>query len=147
MAKKRNQITPTMFDCVKKLLTAGSTYAELHDYFGLGQDTIARIKRSQNYEEYKQELAAICAKARAKAAAKEVTKQAIEAIVLNPPAPEATPNTVKPVMMPYSTQKNIMDSLREQNQLLREQNQIIKEQTEAYKTLSAKMVFIIEQLA
>ena len=63
MEKKRptNKVDKKMFDGVKILLAGGATIEQVSEYFPIGRTTIRRIKSAQNWEEYKQILAAIAA--------------------------------------------------------------------------------------
>ena len=149
----RKMITKETFWAVKTLLKGGASLKETAEFFKLCYGTVSKINIAETFEEYringadKKRIAYLKSKAEKAASAPVSVVDEVVPIPEPPKAPEPTEKHGKPMYMPYATQKEIMDRLREQNHLLREQNELLKEQTEAYKTLSAKMVFIIEQLA
>lgn len=58
--KKRNRaITAETFACVKMLLAGGATRQEISKYLKIGVTTVNRIASADNYEEYKNILAAM----------------------------------------------------------------------------------------
>ena len=53
MAQNRANITPKLFDAVKILLKGGATPEEVCEYMGISIATANRIRRAENYAEYK----------------------------------------------------------------------------------------------
>ena len=53
MAQSRANITPKVFDAVKILFKGGATLEEVCDYMNISKATANRIKRAENYSEYK----------------------------------------------------------------------------------------------
>lgn len=125
---KRTFITEKTFHAVKIMTAGGASSAEIAEYLGIGRATVDRIRRWDTFEEYRQQQAAIALdykkrKELEKAQAKPEEK------------PEEKPVTQPAVtnFIPYKTQAEIIALLKEQNEFL--------------KLISAKMAFIVEQLA
>ena len=55
---KRALIDEKKFNCVKIMLKAKTPYKEICDYLGVSTATIGRITGAENFQEYKQTLAA-----------------------------------------------------------------------------------------
>ena len=139
-AKKKNSVTPSLFLAVKSLLDAGATYSEVRKFYGLATDTIARIKQSETYDEYKQILAAVNAKIRERKQANLLVKLACalvpgkdeeEVQAITRPVVDTQPVATKQVIVPYSFQQALMERLDKQNELLT--------------TISEKLAFLVEQ--
>ena len=50
---KYNQVTQSMFNCVKRLLDSGAPVDEIVDYMKISATTVQRIRRAESLEEYK----------------------------------------------------------------------------------------------
>lgn len=124
--KKNARIDEKTYNHIRILLEAGSTYDEVHEYLGVGNTTIARIKHADTYDEYRQ-LTSACAmdmKAR---------RQKAKAVTEQPVKPVATEQPVKLEAKDWYIANKALKALEEQNELL--------------KLISNKLAFIVEQLA
>lgn len=123
----KQRVDAKMFWAVKTLLKGGASQREAADFFHLGIATVGRINASESPEEYHNILAALHAKNRARKAA---VKQDEQKPVPAPQEPEKAP--CRPANE-YYVNNHILQALKEQNELL--------------KLISAKLAFIVEQLA
>ena len=46
------KITKSIYNCIKTLLAGGATNKEISEYLMLAEETIRRVKKSENYEDY-----------------------------------------------------------------------------------------------
>ena len=46
------KITKSIYNCIKTLLAGGATNKEISEYLMLSEETIRRVKKSENYEDY-----------------------------------------------------------------------------------------------
>ena len=118
----RPQITEKLFWAIKTLYAGGASTKEASEYFGVSEATLRLVNKSESLEEYRNMQCAIHAKYRKLAPSKPVQ-----------PAPEKPANKVDMPYMPYSVQREITEQL--------------KAQTELLKLISAKLVYIVEQLS
>lgn len=121
MAQK---VTPKTFDCVKTLLAGGASNAECAEYMQLSVITVGRIKKAETFEEYNQLVTLARLHAQKPVVVPEVKEEPM-------PEPEKKPQKVE--CRDYYQMNRLFDLLKEQNELL--------------KQISAKMGFIVEQLA
>ena len=133
MDKRRRSpnVDKRMFDCVKQLLKAGSTWPEIEEYLGIGSTTISRIARSESWQDYLDQLAAISLKARQTKAKKAAEKKQTEQ--------EKQP------------EENAGSQVVEHRQSVTVQttyyvSQKLDTMTELLKGISAKLAFIVEEL-
>lgn len=118
----RPQITEKLYWAIKTLYAGGASTKEASEYFGVSEATLRLINKSESLEEYRNMRCAIHAKYR-----KPATEKPAQ------PAPEKPANKVDMPYMPYSVQREITEQL--------------KAQTELLKLISAKLVYIVEQLS
>ena len=126
---RNEKITINVYNCVKTLNQCGSATAEIAEYLKVNPETVRRILRSDDFDDYKAQLTAV-------RLAYEARKK-----VKTEPAPKPEPATQadvkKPtVMIPYAIEG-----------LIREQNKLITDQNELLKLISKKLAWIVEQLA
>ena len=133
MEKRRRSpnVDKRMFDCVKQLLKAGSTWPEIEDYLGLGSSCIARIARAENWQDYTDQLAAIALKQREKKAKKAAEEKKAEQV--------------------KQPEENAGNQVVEHRQSVTVQttyyvSQKLDAMTELLKGISAKLAFIVEEL-
>lgn len=119
----KTKVTETTFKAVKTLIQGGASTKECAEYMKLGYSTICRINSAENWEEYKQILAAMGAKIKS-------IKGKAETEPEQKPEPKPEP---KPVNVSSSYQMNrIIDLLKAQNETL--------------VLLSNKLAFIVDEL-
>ena len=132
--RKYTKIDQKMFDCVKLLLTSGAAYSEIEKYTGVGKTAIGRIKSSENYQEYKNILAAIAIEQQKK---RKDTKVAEEPVQQKP----AEEKPKKPDVLQSTYQMNRLI------ELINKQNDLIKDQNEILRIMGNKLAFVVEELA
>ena len=126
------RITENLFLAIKTLIDAGATYAEVRKYYGISTHTCTNIKNAENFEEYKNIIAAIAAKNA------ELKKKAEKKPVTPPPVEEpVTPEPVAHVVEHKQTvtiqaTHYMMEEMRKTNELLA--------------LISNKLAYIVEQL-
>ena len=133
MEKRRRSpnVDKRMFDCVKQLLKAGSTWPEIEDYLGIGNTCISRIARAENWQDYTDQLAAIALKQREKKAKKAAEEKKAEQV--------------------KQPEENAGNQVVEHRQSVTVQttyyvSQKLDAMTELLKGISAKLAFIVEDL-
>lgn len=67
---KTTMITIEKYNCIKILLNSGADIKEVSTTFKLNENTVKMVKRSQSYDEYKQDFAGALAIKKAKTAQK-----------------------------------------------------------------------------
>lgn len=135
--EKKVKITEKIFRSVKIMLAGGATHDEIHEYLGVSLQSIYRIKHSENYEEYRQVIAAMALKnaERKKAEAKKAADKVAEAVGAVPAStlvkeePERKSTVSHVVQLPYS----VTQEMKRTNELL--------------ELISKKLVYIVEQLS
>lgn len=123
--KKYTPITPKLFSAAKIMFAGGAMIKEVAEYLSIGASTAQRIRVAENYEDYKQQLAAMHARQKTGKKDEQIEMQ-IE---------DKKSDTQKPVTQSVTIQAThyMMEELRIQNELL--------------KDISKKLAFIVEQLA
>lgn len=151
-------ITLNMFTSVKTLIQAGAKDAEIEKFLHVSRSTVARIKRAETFEEYKQIQAAyMIAKRKKEQERKERQEQ--EALKKaeeqkEEPKPEAPAPAPAPVPVPAPQNQSaanyqilqltrIIDS---QNAKLNTVIEIMRKQSELLTTISAKIAFVVDEL-
>ena len=117
---KRALIDEKKFNCVKIMLKAKTPYKEICDYLGVSTATIGRITGAENFQEYKQTLAA----------QKKKTEQM--EMQLKPEQPAAQVVEHHQTVTIQATHY-MMEEMKKTNELLT--------------LLNAKLAFIVEELA
>ena len=125
--KSYTKVTPGIYDCVKKLLAAGSTHAEIAEYLKISTATVGRISMSENIDEYRNTLTAYYYRRK-----KEAQKKPEDA------KPEPPQENEKDIKLPGGT----MSQAYVTNRFLK----LIEEQNEILKLLSNKLSYIVDQL-
>ena len=121
-----NQITDTKFNAVKVMLKGGASVKEAAQYLQLGEATVYRIKAAETFAEYKQELAALAAKATAAKKAK------------------AGEPTNKEEDKPHEVVKEIRQSVTIQATHYMEEQ--LRKTNELLQQISAKLAYIVNDL-
>ena len=152
MNKERaKNIDKKMFDCIKILLNGGASYREIQEYTNVGKTTIGRIASSENWEEYRQQLAAMSAAFHAKYAAKRAEKKAEEeaaaakAMEEKEKAAKAVTDAVKAVpaaSLVQQRQANPIDQVYGANRIC----ELLTHQNELLKGIMNKLAFIVDEL-
>lgn len=144
--KKRNRaITAETFACVKMLIAGGATHQECAKYLKIGVTTVCRIASAENYEEYKNILAAMNAKYHETYRAKRLADKA---------DPDPVPEEQKAAfhnLEPNEEEKKEIAQVIEHRQSVTVQttyyvNQKMDRIEELLKTISAKLACIIDDL-
>jgi len=137
MANHNIKVTEGIYKAVRALLKDGSTDKEVCEYFGIGKSTVNYIKKCETYEEYKhtvyvssstykKRMAAI--KAKEKEKAEEKTEEKVSEEPKDPPVQVVEHRQSVTVVA---------------NHYMMEE---LKMQTELLKTISAKLLFIVDEL-
>lgn len=149
-------VTEKTFECVKRLQKDGATWKEMIEYLGLSGVTISRMRVAETYEEYKQIVIAAKTGSKAKEAMrKEEERKAAEARKAEEAriAAEAEEAKRKAAMAAMAEQKQVQSANAGGQHMLASSYQVnkliesVKEQNELLKLISAKLVFIVEQLS
>lgn len=135
--RQRTEMTRTLFDCVKKLIEAGSKTDEIVAYLNISKSTINRVRHAETWEEYRHILAAMAVKAR---------KPVVEAPVVVQEAPKETPHVPDRTQSMY-IQNEHMRLMREMCRLQHDQNELLKEQNKALALISDKLAYIVTELS
>lgn len=135
--KKRSpNVDKKLYDMVKILLSGGAKYKEIHDYTGLGDSTICRIKNSENYTDYQDQLVAMKMAWKKNYAKKKGAEEATATKAeqqKNQPEPKQEPQTIEhrqnvTVQTTYYVSQKL-DAI-----------------TELLKGISAKLAFVVDEL-
>lgn len=118
-------ITEKTFKAAKILIASGAKNKEVAEYLGISPTTVTRIKQSETYEEFKSVKKANAYMAKKAAEAKAAEKKEEE----------------KPVTQVVEHRQTV--TVQATHYMMEE----MKAQTELLKTISAKLAFIVEQLA
>ena len=127
------KVTESLFYAAKALINAGAPYKEVTKYFNISDATCKLIKGAENFNEYKNMIAAACAKNRARKAKKEEAKEKKE-VVLD------KVETDPPVQVVEHRQSVTIQATHFMMQEMQETNKLLKE-------ISNKVAFLVEQLA
>lgn len=132
------KVTESLFLAIKSLLNAGATYPEVKKYYGVSDNTCKFIKRSENFKEYKQVIAAIAIRNAENRKVRKVTNTVEKP---EAPAPVEKPETPAPTQQVVRHEQSItIQATHYMMQELQETNKLLKD-------ISNKLAFIVEQLA
>lgn len=120
---KYNQVTQSMFNCVKRLTEGGAPVDEICDYLKISATTVQRIRRAESLEEYK-----------------SMTYVAVRAARANKsPEPETEPAPqVQEVIHKHEQSVTLVA-----NHYMAEE---LRKQTELLTLISNKLAFIVDEL-
>ena len=121
----RVNIDKKKFEAVKIMLNGGATYEEVAEYLSISKSTVQRIKKADNYAEYRNMNAAIAL------AKREAGKKGEEKDVDQKPQKPQEP-APQPMSTVFYQQNRMWDLLKEQNEIL--------------KCISNKLAFIVDEL-
>ncbi len=118
---KYNQVTQSMFNCVKRLIESGAPVDEICEYMNISPTTVGRIKRAESLEEYK-----------------SMTYVSVRAARANKsPEPEPAPQ-VQEVIHKHEQSVTLVA-----NHYMAEE---LRKQTELLTLISNKLAFIVDEL-
>ena len=135
--KKRSpNVDKKLYDMVKILLQGGAKYKEIREYTGLGDSTISRIKSSENYADYQDQLVAMKLAWKKNYAKKKSAEEAAATKAeqqKSQPEPKQEPQTIEhrqnvTVQTTYYVSKKL-DAI-----------------TELLRGISAKLAFVVDEL-
>ena len=143
--RNNRALSREVFSAVRLLIKGGGSAEECTEYFKISQNTYYRIKRCENWEEYRQMLAAIAlAEKERKNKAKAETEKIEETEKVTNVEPVKVEAKVDPVPETKVTAANhLMASNYQVNRLIEE----VRMQNEYLKQISAKLAFIVESFA
>ena len=122
----QRQVTLSIFNCVKRLLMSDAPTEEIVEYMGISSTTVNRIKRSEDFEEYKNMTYATAGAIRAKE--KQKNEQAQE------------PKALPPQEVIHKHEQSVTVIA---NHYMAEQ---LQEQTKLLTIISNKLAFIVDEL-
>lgn len=126
---KGKVVTEEMFGMVKALVAGGARNVDIIKYTGLSDLTIGRIRHAKDMEAYR----AVVAESKRKTREKKEKAEEVKAEEKKEYAKPVAEDTVIPVAQVSAYQVNrLIEKVSEQNEFL--------------KLISAKMVYIVEQL-
>ena len=132
MRKQRAQITEATFKAVKIMLAGGASCVEIAQYLKLGETAVYRIKKAEDWDEYRNILAAIAINKKEKCKAEKEPKP--ETIIIPKPPEVKQEQTVVEHRQTVTIQAThyMMEELKKQNELLA--------------IISNKLAFIVDEL-
>lgn len=139
---RNTKITPNIFRAVKIMLKGGATYEECCEFFHISDASVWRISKAENYDEYRNEVAARSRAMNAKVAAKK-KQEAEQAAAAAVPEPEPEKKLEKvEYVAPQVTPGGFMASSYQTNRIIEE----LAKQNEILKIISNKLAFIVDEL-
>ena len=128
---KGTKITKEMFSMIKALAAGGAKNTEITKYTGIGDVTIGRIRKAETLEEYKKIVTdakkQYLERVRVRSEEEEASEWKDES------KPVAEDNRVAVAQVSAYQMNRVLEELTKQNELL--------------KLISAKLVYIVEQLS
>lgn len=135
---ERNVVDYKMFMCVKALLRSGETQKVIADYMQLGEATVGRINRAEDWDDYQNRKREAAFFARQKTQKKPAQAPA--------PAPQPVPQVFSPVPTP-EPQPQVVEhrtnvTLQTTHYVSQKMDELIKLMT----GISAKLAFVVDEL-
>jgi DNA-binding MurR/RpiR family transcriptional regulator len=134
--KRAKPITERMFKAVKMLVAGGATIEEAAEYMQISKTTVSRVKAAENFDDYRQMLAAMAAEYREREARKQQKTMAAQA-----------PQTVEEPKTESKAQPQVIEH-RQTVQVVATHYMMeeLKAQTELLKLIASKLTCIIDDL-
>ena len=135
--KKRTEITESLYKAIKMLIESGATYTEVYDYYNVSTSTCKRIKDTKDFKDYRNQLAAIALEKKAKYANKKATQGK------QPEEKQAAQPQRKDYQQPQVVEHRSSVTIQATHYMMQE----MQETNKLLKEISAKLAFLVEQLA
>lgn len=147
MGNRVHAVTKEMYWCAKTLLNGGATNKEVMDYFKLSDETVRRIKKSENYEDFRQytynyKKNFAIKKAAEEAAAKKAAEEAKKAEAAKIAEEVGAVPAAQIIQLPSQPQKPISMTIQATHYMETKLDKVI----ELLTGISAKLAFIVTDL-